>query len=173
MKAEAARRGLTLDFAEAKNDIGRQREAVRGFIAAHVDAIVLAPLVVSGWTETLEQAKAAGIPVFIGDRSVDADPSLFVARITADPNLQGRLAGAWLAQATRGTCNIIELQGTEGSGPAIQRHKGFLGLISQFPNMRIVRSLSGNFKREGGRQAMIDVDRANQRDEGCLRRLVA
>jgi galactofuranose transport system substrate-binding protein len=157
MKAEAARRGLKLDFADAENDINRQREAVRGFIAAHVDAIVLAPLVVSGWTELLEQAKAAGIPVFIGDRSVDSDPSLFVARITADPNLQGRLAGAWLAQATRGTCNIVEVQGTEGSGPAIQRHKGFLGIISQFPNMRILRSLSGNFKREGGRQAMVEM----------------
>lgn len=94
MKAEAAQRGLRLIFVEAGNDINRQHDAVRGFIAAHVDAIVLAPLVVSGWTETLEQAKAAGIPVFIGDRSADADPSLFVARITADPNLQGRLAGA-------------------------------------------------------------------------------
>ena len=157
VKAEAARRGLTLIFADANNDIERQREAVRGFIAAHVQAIVLAPLVVTGWTDILEQAKAANIPVFIGDRSVDADPSLFVARISADPNLQGRLAGAWLAQATRGTCIIVELQGTEGSGPAIQRHRGFLSIISQFPNMRILRSFGGHFTREGGQQAMAEA----------------
>jgi ABC-type sugar transport system substrate-binding protein len=157
MKAEAAGRGLNLIFDDAGNNIDRQRDAVRRFIAAHVDAIVVAPLVVSNWTEILEQAKAAGIPVFIGDRSVDADPSLFVARITADPNLQGRLAGAWLAQATRGTCGIVELEGTTGSGPAIQRHKGFLALISQFPNMRILQSASGDFTQPGGRQAMTDL----------------
>jgi galactofuranose transport system substrate-binding protein len=157
MKAEAGRRGLKLMFSDANNDIEKQREAVRGFIAAHVDAIVLAPLEVSGWTEILQQAKVAGIPVFIGDRSVDSDPSLFVARITADPNLQGRLAGAWLAQATRGTCGIVELTGTPGSGPAIQRHKGFAGVISLFPNMRILRSAGGDFTFEGGRKAMTKI----------------
>jgi ABC-type sugar transport system substrate-binding protein len=157
MKAEAATRGLKLMFDDAGNNIDRQRDAVRRFIAAHVDAIVLAPLVVAGWTEILEQAKAADIPVFIGDRSVDADPSLFVARITADPNLQGRLAGAWLAQATRGTCGIVELQGTSGSGPAIQRHKGFLTLISLFPDMRILQSAIGDFTQQGGRRAMADL----------------
>jgi galactofuranose transport system substrate-binding protein len=154
MEAEASRRGLNLVVVDAGGNIDRQHEAFRNFIAMHVDAIVLAPLVVSGWNEMLEQAKAAGIPVFIGDRSVDADPSLYVARITADPNLQGRLAGAWLAQATRGTCGIVELEGSVGSGPAIQRHKGFLAVISQFPNMRILRSINGGFTQEGGRQAM-------------------
>jgi galactofuranose transport system substrate-binding protein len=157
MKAEAERRGLKLLFVDANGDIDRQRDAVRGFIDLHVDAIVLAPLVVSGWTDILEKARAAGIPVFIGDRSVDTDPSLFVARITADPNLQGRLAGAWLAQATHGTCTIVELQGTDGSGPAIQRHKGFAALISLFPNMRIIRSASGGFTRDGGRKAMAEI----------------
>lgn len=157
MKAEAARRNLKLLFSDAEGDIGRQREAVRGFIAARVDAIVLAPIAVSGWTEILEQARTAGIPVFIGDRSVDSDPSLYVARITADPNLQGRLAGAWLAQATRGTCGIVELTGTVGSGPAIQRHKGFLAVISQFPNMRILHAATGSFTRAGGQQAVTEL----------------
>jgi simple sugar transport system substrate-binding protein len=154
MKAEAARRGITLLFADADNDAPRQRGQVLGFVAAHVDAIVLAPVTVTGWTETLQKARAAGVPVFLADRAVDADPSLFVARIAADFNLEGRLAGAWLAQATRGTCGILELQGNVGSEPAIQRHKGFLAVVSQFPNMRILHSVVGDFTSEGGRQAM-------------------
>ncbi|MBV9654831.1 MAG: ABC transporter substrate-binding protein [Acetobacteraceae bacterium] len=157
MKGEASRRGLHLLFADADNDVERQRAAVRGFIAKHVDAIVLAPVIVSGWTEPLQEAQAAGIPVFIVDRQVDADPSLFVARVAADFNLEGRLAGAWLAQATRGTCGIVELQGTAGSGPAIQRHKGFLAAISQFPSMRILHSANGEFTRDGGRRAMVGL----------------
>jgi ABC-type sugar transport system substrate-binding protein len=156
MKAEAARRGITLLFSDADNNAARQREAVRGFIAAHVDAIVIAPVVVTGWSETLQAAKAAGIPVFIADRAVDASPDLFVARIAADFNLEGRLAGAWLAQAARGSCGILELRGTEGAEPTIQRHKGFLAVVSQFPNMRILRSAGGGFTSQGGKRAMID-----------------
>ncbi|MBV9537549.1 MAG: substrate-binding domain-containing protein, partial [Acidisphaera sp.] len=84
MKAEAAKRGITLLFSDADNDVARQRAAVASFVARRVDAIVLAPIVVTGWTETLQAAKAAGIPVFIVDRAVDADPALYVARIAAD-----------------------------------------------------------------------------------------
>jgi simple sugar transport system substrate-binding protein len=111
-------------------------------------------VVVTNWAETLQLAKAAGIPVFIANRAVDADPQLFVARIASDNNLEGRLAAAWLAQATRGTCGIVELRGTEGAEPTIQRHKGFLAVLSLFPNMRILRSGTGNFTREGGKQVM-------------------
>jgi galactofuranose transport system substrate-binding protein len=160
MKAEAARRGIRLLFSDADNNAARQQEAVRGFIADHVDAIVIAPVVVTGWAETLGLAKAAGIPVFIADRAVDADPNLFVARIAADFNLEGRLAAAWLAQATRGSCGIAELRGTEGAEPTIQRHKGFLAVLSQFPNMRILRSATGNFTSEGGKRVMEGLLRA-------------
>jgi simple sugar transport system substrate-binding protein len=154
MKAEAARRGITLLFANADNDAPRQRAQVLEFVAAHVDAIVIAPVVVSGWTETLQKVRAAGIPVFLADRAVDADPSLFVARIAADFNLEGRLAGAWLALTTLGTCGIVELQGSVGAEPTIQRHKGFLAVISQFPNMRILRSVDGDFTNASGKTAM-------------------
>ena len=47
----------------------------------------------------------------------------------------GFLAGAGLAQASKGNCKIVELQGTVGSAPAIERKKGFEAVISNFPNM--------------------------------------
>ena len=129
----------------------RQRAQVLEFVAAHVDAIVLSPVVVTGWTETLQKVRDAGIPVFLADRAVNSDPSLFVA-IAADFNLEGRLAGAWLARP-RLALRHRELQGSAGSEPTIQRHKGFLAVISQFPNMRICARW-GDFTNEGGRQAM-------------------
>ena len=160
MKAEAEKRGVKLAFADANGDAARQRAQVLEMVEAHVDAIVIAPVIVTGWAETLQKAKAAGVPVFIADRAVDADPSLFVARIAADFNLEGRLAGAWLAQATRGACGIVELEGTAGSEPALQRHKGFLSIISQFPSMRLLRSANGNFTSEGGKAAMEQLIKA-------------
>jgi galactofuranose transport system substrate-binding protein len=154
MQAEAKARRVKMEFDDAQGSPDRQIAAVRQFIADHVDAIIIAPVVVTGWTPVLKEAQAAHIPVFIADRSVDADPSLYVARIGNDTNLEGRLAGAWLAQATRGHCTIVEIQGTPGSAPAIGRKQGFATIITQFPDMRVIRSETGNFTSEGGRQVM-------------------
>ncbi len=155
MQEEAKKEGIDLKFADANNKQEEQLKAVRAFIAQHVDAIVIAPVVVTGWDQVLGEAKKAGIPVFLADRDVDvADKSLFVTRISADFNLEGRLAGAWLAQASRGNCNIVELQGTVGSAPAIERKKGFEAVISLFPDMKIVKTQSGDFTTDGGLKVM-------------------
>src|SRR5579863_1417991 len=155
MQEEAKKEGIDLKFADAQGKEEEQLKAVRSFIAQKVDAIIIAPVVVTGWDKVLQEAKKAGIPVFLADRDVDtADKSLFVTRISADFNLEGRLAGAWLAQASKGSCNIVELQGTVGSAPAIERKKGFEAVISLFPNMKIVKSQSGNFTTSGGKEVM-------------------
>ena len=131
MQEEAKKEGIDLKFADAQGKEEEQLKAVRSFIAQKVDAIIIAPVVVTGGIRCLNEAKKAGIPVFLADRDVDvADKSLFVTRISADFNLEGKLAGAWLAQASKGNCNIVELQGTVGSAPAIERKKGFEAVIS-------------------------------------------
>jgi simple sugar transport system substrate-binding protein len=154
MKAEAQKRGINLKFSDAQQKEENQLKAVRSFIAQGVDAIIIAPVVVTGWDQVLKEAQAAKIPVFIADRAVQSDPSLFVTRIAADFNLEGRLAGAWLAQASKGNCNVVELQGTVGSAPAIERKKGFESVIALFPDIKIVKSQSGDFTTTGGKEVM-------------------
>jgi len=155
MQEEAKKEGIDLKFADAQGKEEEQLKAVRAFIAQKVDAIIIAPVVVTGWEQVLKEAKRAGIPVFLADRDVDVtDKSLFVTRISADFNLEGRLAGAWLAQASKGACNIVELQGTVGSAPAIERKKGFEAVTKEFPDMQIVKTQSGDFTTEGGKKVM-------------------
>jgi simple sugar transport system substrate-binding protein len=152
MKDVAAKRGIELKFSDAQGKEENQLKAVRSFIAQKVDAIIIAPVVVTGWDAVLKEAKAAKIPVFLADRDVDSDPGLFVTRISADFNLEGRLAGAWLAQASKGKCNVVELQGTVGSAPALQRKKGFESVTALFPDIKIVKSQSGDFTTAGGKE---------------------
>ncbi|MEP7239339.1 MAG: ABC transporter substrate-binding protein [Devosia sp.] len=155
MQEEAKKEGIDLKFADAQGKQEEQLKAVRSFIAQGVDAIIIAPVVITGWDQVLKEAKDAGIPVFLADRDVDvADKSLFVTRISADFNLEGRLAGAWLAQASKGQCDVVELQGTTGAAPAIERNKGFVAVLSNFPGMKIVKSQSGDFTTEGGKKVM-------------------
>src|SRR5664279_6445347 len=71
MQDEAKKEGIDLKFADAQGKEEEQLKAVRAFIAQKVDAIIIAPVVVTGWDQVLEEAKKAGIPVFLADRDVD------------------------------------------------------------------------------------------------------
>jgi simple sugar transport system substrate-binding protein len=85
IKDEAARRGWELRFSDAQQKQENQILALRTFIAQGVDAIILPPIVETGFEPVLRDAKAAGIPVVLTDRSVEvSDPSLFTTFIGAD-----------------------------------------------------------------------------------------
>jgi len=154
MQDEAKKEGIDLKFSDANQKEEDQLKAVRSFIAQKVDAIVIAPIVITGWDQVLKEAKDAGIPVFIVDRNVDSDPSLYVTRIAADFNLEGRLAGAWLAQALKGRGDIVELVGTVGSAAAEYRRTGFNSVEALFPLIKTVKSQSGDFTTQGGKEVM-------------------
>jgi ABC-type sugar transport system substrate-binding protein len=152
--AEAKTRGIDLLFANADNNQEQQIADLRGFVQQKVDAIILAPVVETGWDDVLTEIKNAGIPLVIVDRNVTADPSLYITRVSSDFVFEGRLAAAWLAQATGGRCKIIELEGTIGSSAARDRQIGFNDVLSLFPNMEIVITQSGDFQRDGGFSVM-------------------
>jgi len=156
--AEAEARGINLLFSDAQQSQENQISAIRAWLAqGDVDAIILAPVIESGWDEVLQEAADAGVPVVIVDRNVDSDPSLYVTRVSSDFVHEGRLAAAWLAQATSGNCNIVELYGTVGSAAAEDRHTGFAELIGLFSNMTIIRSETANFVRTEGKAVMESI----------------
>jgi galactofuranose transport system substrate-binding protein len=70
--------------------------------------------------------------------------------IVSDFVQQGRRAAWAMAHATGGNATIIELEGTTGSSPAIDRKKGFDEAITQCPGMKVVVSQSADFTRAEG-----------------------
>jgi galactofuranose transport system substrate-binding protein len=154
-KNEAANFNIELKYVNAEDSQANQIAAMRSFIAQKVDAIVLPPKVETGWDPVLKEAKKAKIPVFLVDRGLKtSDPSLYVTLLASDFVFEGEQAAKWLAKATNGKAKIVELQGTTGAAPAIDRKKGFEAGIKPFPVMKIVKSQDGNFTPEGGKQLM-------------------
>src|SRR5690554_265359 len=164
---EAERRDINLIFSNAENSQENQIAALRSFVQQGVDAIVLAPVIETGWAAILREVQAAGIPVVIIDRNVTADDSLYLTRISSDFVFEGRLAAAWLAQATSGNCKIVELQGTVGSSAARDREIGFNEVISLFPNMEIIVSQTADFRRAMGREVMASILHTENPSEIC------
>ncbi len=157
IKSAAATMNIDLRFADAQQKQENQIKALRTFIAQKVDVIAFSPVVETGWDTVLMEAKAANIPVILTDRSVTADPTLYAGFIGSDFVEEGRKAGRWVAERFKDgsdDVNIVELQGTVGAGPAIDRKKGFEEIISANPRFKIIRSQSGDFTRSKGKEVM-------------------
>ncbi len=156
IRSEAEKRPhIELVFSDAQQRQENQVRAIRTFISRGVDVIAFSPVVETGWETVLREAQAAGIPVVLSDRAVDVtDDDLYVAFIGADFVEEGRQAARWLAEETGGEAVIVELVGTPGSAPAIDRGTGFREILEDYPNMVIIQSQSGNFERTGGREVM-------------------
>jgi ABC-type sugar transport system substrate-binding protein len=155
IKSEAAKRGIELKFADAQQKQENQIKALRSFVAQGVDVIAFSPVVETGWESVLREIKRAGIPVVLSDRAVAVtDKSLYVTFIGSDFVEEGRRAAEWLAKASGGKAAIAELVGTPGSAPAIDRKKGFEEVLRKYPEMKIIKSQSGDFTRAKGKEVM-------------------
>ena len=152
----AEERGIDLRVSDAQQRQENQIRAIRAFIAQGVDAILLAPVVATGWDAVLREAKAADIPVVLLDRQIEtSNPDLYLTAVTSDQVLEGRMAGEWLVkEAGDRNCPVVEIQGTVGSSPAVNRKKGFDEAIAKAPNVTIVRSQSGDFTRAKAKEVM-------------------
>lgn len=165
VKKSAKDAGIELDFVDGQQKQEVQISAIRGFIQKKVDVIAFSPKVETGWTGVLKEAKDAGIPVVLTDRAVDSDPSLYVSFLGSDFIEEGKKAGDWLVkeyQGKPGPVNIVHLEGTTGSAPAIDRKKGFEDAIKADPKFKIIASQTGEFTRAKGKEVMTSFLQAHK-----------
>lgn len=160
IKDAAREAGISLHFEDANQQQEKQIEAIRSFIREGVDVIVLSPVVDSGWDEVLTEAKEAGIPVLLSDRRIETeDDDLYLTYIGADFMEEGRRAMRWIAanvEPDGEDVEILELQGTVGASPTLERKRGFEEQMAQSTGYRITYSESGDFTFEGGWQIIQD-----------------
>ncbi len=160
IKSAAREAGIDLVFVDGEQRQENQIKAIRSFISRKVDIIAFSPTVESGWEPVLREAKAAGIPVILSDRTVDVkDESLWLTFMGSDFLEEGRRSARWLVRYmnTDRPVNIVELQGTIGSAPAIDRKIGFEEVLKGYPNYRIIHSESGDFFRNIGEEVMREI----------------
>ncbi|WP_084697577.1 galactofuranose ABC transporter, galactofuranose-binding protein YtfQ [Paracoccus sp. S4493] len=154
-RSQAEERGYQLQFSDAQQRQENQIAAIRSFVAQGVDAILLAPVVATGWDSVLHEAAEAEIPVVLLDRQVDSADDLYLTAVGSDLVHEGEVAGQWLVDEVAGEpCRIVELQGTTGSSPAIDRKTGFENAIAGHDNLEIVRSQTADFTRARGKEVM-------------------
>jgi simple sugar transport system substrate-binding protein len=157
IQAAARESGIDLLFRDADQKQENQIKALREFIARKVDVIALSPLVETGWDDVMAEAKAAGIPVIVSDRTARTrDDSLVTTILGGDFVEEGRRAARWLTDKAGEVKDfaVVELRGTEGSTPAIDRAAGFREVLAAHPGYRIIDSADGDFQKDQGKKVM-------------------
>jgi simple sugar transport system substrate-binding protein len=141
-----------LVFSDAQQKQENQISAMRTCIQQQVDVIAIPPVVEDGFEQVLTEAKNAGIPVIIVDRSVSAPPDLYASHIGSDMVLEGERAAEEFNKAMPDGGAVLELSGTTGSGAAVGRAKGFRNKLNS--NIEILDSQTGNFTRAEAKPVM-------------------
>ena len=143
---------LIVKLASSNDDNVLQNKQVNQFIDEGVDLLIVSPNQLSAISKSVERAYDKGIPVILYDRKTNSDK--YTAFIGCDNYTIGKSMGTFIAQQLQGKGLIVEISGLEGSSPALERHRGFMDAIKPYPGLQVVASEEGNWKEEGGIQAM-------------------
>lgn len=153
--------GFFLQLKNARQKQENQIKAIRSFISQRVDYIVFSPIEEEGWRTVLTEARSAGIPVILVDRTIaQKDASLYTTRVGTDTYWEGEQAGKWLEQdlvkeeTQDDVVNIVVLEGTTGATSQIGRSVGFENVAQNHINWNIMASESGDFTTAKGKEVM-------------------
>ena len=106
-------------FYSQKND--EQLQAANGFITDGVDYLLISAAETTGWDEVLKKAKEAGVKVYLFDRMINVDASLYEAAVVSDMAAEGDTAVKWLLSLNLPEYKVIHIQGAMGSDAQIGR----------------------------------------------------
>ncbi len=150
VRDEAAKIGnieiITLD---GQDNTTKQVADLEGVIAKGYDGLIVSPRTNEGVAPVIQQVIDAGIPVVTIDRRADGVNGL-LAHVGADNVLGGEEQGKAILSLFPDGAKIIELLGTPGASPAIDRSAGLHNIIDPAGNIEVVCQQTGEFNRDKG-----------------------
>lgn len=144
-KAEAERQGAEL-LVTGSNEPAEQVSAMQNYISAQVDALGFNSIDAKAIGSSVENANAAGIPVFSVVSSTDQGQ--IEAFISADFKEAGRLVGEQVATdfcADKNPCNVAIVQGALADEAGLEGDVGFRAGLESDPNVEIVADEATNY----------------------------
>ncbi|MHB8862829.1 MAG: substrate-binding domain-containing protein [Pirellulaceae bacterium] len=148
---EAKALGVEIITADAEDVAARQMSIVEDFVARQVNGVLISPIGADSLVPAVEALNQAQIPVATVDRKVNGGQVL--VHVGADNIEGGRVAARYIAERLGGSGKVIELEGTPGASPAIDRKKGFHEVIES-TEIVVVASQTANFQRAAGQSVM-------------------
>ncbi len=162
---EAKKLGVEVIAIDAENVAAKQMSIVEDFISKGVDGVLMSPIGTDALVPAVESLNRAKVPVATVDRKVAGGDVL--VHVGADNVEGGRVAARYLIKALGGKGNVLELEGTPGASPAIDRKAGFDEVIAT-SNIKILVSQTAKFERAEGQRVMENLLQVYKNFQGAF-----
>jgi ribose transport system substrate-binding protein len=165
--AEAAKHGYDTVVVSGEFDVAKQQNQVKDFIVKKVSAIVLSPCDSKSIGPVIQEANAAGIPVFTCDIKCLAPDAKVVSHIATDNYQGGRLAGEAMIEALGKSGGKIVILDFKQAESCILRVKGFKEVIdahnakSADGKIQLAAELPGDGQKDKGFKTTEDALQAH------------
>jgi ABC-type sugar transport system substrate-binding protein/DNA-binding response OmpR family regulator len=147
--------GVEVTIKTAYDSNQKQIRDIESFIAEKVDLIIVSPNEAIPLTPVIEKAMQEGIPVVLVDRKTSN--SQYTAFVGADNFQIGKEVGVYTANLLNGKGNVVEIRGLKGSTPDMERHEGFISIIKNYPDIKIVYENDGGWLRSQAKERMTEA----------------
>lgn len=137
---------IELIIKDANNNNQKQINDIKELIDQGIDLLIVSPNEAEPLTQIIGETYDNGIPVITIDRNINSNK--FTAYIGADNFVIGKEAGSFATELLHKKGKIIEITGLNGSTPAIERTRGFMDVIKDYPEIQIIRNIEGDWLME-------------------------
>jgi inositol transport system substrate-binding protein len=150
LKAESEKDGLSYTESDGQDQAPKQTADLEAALAKGVKGIVISPHSVDAMAPALQEAVDANVPVVTIDRRVPSVAGV-LAHVGADNTKGGEAQGNLIVKMFPEGATIVNLQGTPGASPAIDRNKGLHNVLDKAGDKyKIVAEQTANFHRDDG-----------------------
>jgi signal transduction histidine kinase/AraC-like DNA-binding protein len=126
-------------YRDAEADSKKQLEQIIELSKLNIDLLIVSPNEIQPLSASIQKIFDTGIPMVLIDRGINSKK--YTAFVGASNYEVGQNAGRYAVSILKGKGNIVEVMCLPDASPFIDRHKGFIDIISQHPGINYVKKL--------------------------------
>jgi signal transduction histidine kinase/DNA-binding response OmpR family regulator/ABC-type xylose transport system substrate-binding protein len=126
-------------FKDAEASTQKQIQQIDELVKQNIDLLIVSPNEAQPLTPVIEKVYTSGIPVVLIDRGINS--AKYTAFVGASNFEVGQNAGRYTVSLLKGKGDIIEVMGLSDATPFIDRHKGFVDVVSKNPGIHLLKTI--------------------------------
>ena len=128
-------------YTDAQGSVEKQISDITGLAAQGFDVIIVYPDGGESLLRAMSQAMGLGAKVvpFYGGTSFPGTPGKdYVAMVTADQNIEGKMAAEWIVEQLNGEGNVLMLGGAPGAVSTLNTYNGAMEVFKDYPGIKML-----------------------------------
>lgn len=147
---------IQLEITSADDNDEKQIKQINHFIDEKVDLLIVSPNSAISLTDVVGKAYDQGIPVVLFDRKTSGDK--YTSFMGTDNIQLAKMLGHYIARSMGGKGVVVEIQGLKASSPSVDRHRGFIEAMNDYPDIKVITSSGGaDWTAKTGEKAINEI----------------